>query len=756
MKKLIKKIIICVAMSFLVVLMIYNFKTPKIAKAYDSKDDFSYFYDEPNHKLTFNKNDFSNDIDIGDYILYKVTKDNGSYFYVYDNIIDNQNIYDISFHDCLDLGIKDKFDDVYLKIIYLDNDKYDVFLSKIDSLKFNKLFTNAIEINFESDEGKKLIERAFYDEKAGLRDVDVPVCYDLNAYEEARLLTDSDTLVKKYIQNANTKYRDDDDIINLVPKSYFYWVGHHEYDGMEYKFFIDTTAESSNDQKNIKYFSKVTIIDYDINQNADIKKEESDDKIINYITDFLGGYYCEYYCYFKNDASEWESYGFNPYKDIVVRSKTVTENLEMRYFSNSYELKNENNNFCSNSYVRNATISIVYDLTKNTKVSNFDLISFIFSKIMSLNDYTSAYYDIAELIVGILDKKYEKEFLDKLYDLSQGIVVDDCFNVKAKDNIIEDSSQLIDKTEYLPAETNNHMIVANGFDFEYIKEKFGLSNARYRVDLTTIINDYKLNDTFINGKTYIFTNHGLYSVDFKNIKLEYNFLEKLSNNSHTDFNGASSYAFKYTIYKDIVLSIRTNADFTRIGTNNATWIKVFDHNYKIIYYCDGISKNNVYYSGNASCLINFKYNSDTSENNVYYIQTGYIYKSNINYDVLINEPQDYTNNKIYYSASDNIRYFRFTRTEGSKFGSSFYTISAISPTTNCDTFFEVYSSKLIRKAYDIDGLWEDNGDDESNMNAYKENIKMINDNYYYIKVVVSPRYGVFGNVILNIDFRREW
>lgn len=173
MKKLIKKIIICVAMSFLVVLMIYNFKTPRIAKAYDSKDDFSYFYDEPNHKLTFKKNDFSNDIDIGDYILYKVTKDNGSYFYVYDNIIDNQNIYDISFHDCLDLGIRDNFDEVYLKIIYLDNDKYDVFLSKIDSLKFDKLFTNAIEIKFESDEGKKLIERAFYDEKAGLRDVDV-------------------------------------------------------------------------------------------------------------------------------------------------------------------------------------------------------------------------------------------------------------------------------------------------------------------------------------------------------------------------------------------------------------------------------------------------------------------------------------------------------------------------------------------------------------------------------------------------------
>ena len=156
-----------------------------------------------------------------------------------------------------------------MKIIYLDNDKYDVFLSKIDSLKFDKLFTNAIEIKFESDEGKKLIERAFYDEKAGLRDVDVPVCYDLNAYEEAKLLTDSDQGLEYYSQNTNTKKLDDDPITNFVPKQYFTWVGNHEYTGLMYKFMIETKAVSDNSQTMIKYASEVTIIRYGIIQSVE-------------------------------------------------------------------------------------------------------------------------------------------------------------------------------------------------------------------------------------------------------------------------------------------------------------------------------------------------------------------------------------------------------------------------------------------------------------------------------------------------------
>lgn len=754
MKKLIKKIIICVAMSFLVVLMIYNFKTPKIAKAYDSKDCFSYFYDEPNHKLTFKKNDFSNDIDIGDYILYKVTKDNGSYFYVYDNIIDNQNIYDISFHDCLDLGIRDKFDDVYMKIIYLDNDKYDVFLSKIDSLKFDKLFTNAIDINFESDEGKKLIERAFYDEKAGLRDVDVPVCYDLNAYEEAKLLTDSDQGLEYYSQNTNTKKLDDDPITNFVPKQYFTWVGNHEYTGLMYKFMIETKAVSDNSQTMIKYASEVTIIRYSIIQSV-----ESGDTLdgelqkTNFEVNFKYGWHGNYYCYLKNNDSNWKTYDFNPHKDSIVRTQGNVHRLEMKYFSNSFSLINQDGTLCKKSSIKTAEISINFKLS-NLKF-NYDYVDFMFYLIQKFDKYASAYFDTVEFVGNVLNMICSDDDLSDLYDLNKGVTIDNYINVKASNKSVMYKDDLTQKISILHDDQNYEMIVANGYDYNKIVNRFSLEDPSYCVRLCIAVQDYKNTQCYVDGRTYIITNDGIFFVDYDKIKVEYNNFDSVTENENTSFGDKDWYCFKYTISSDSILQIRTDINTLDIAFNNATWLKVYDQRYNLLYYFDGYSTNTTYYTGNASGIIKLSYNNGAS--NFYYIQTGFLKKTNINYKVLISEPETYTSLALSYTQNDNIKYFKYRYNDGqTRFRESFFNIGAISPTVNCETIFEIYSEDLIRKNYAIDGLWEDTGDDESNMNSYKENIKLNDGEYYYIKVAVSPKYRVFGNVRLEINHKETW
>lgn len=754
MKKLIKKIIICVAMSFLAVLMIYNFKTPKIAKAYDSKDNFSCFYDEPNHKLTFKKNDFSNDIDIGDYILYKVTKDNGLYFYVYDNIIDNQNIYDISFHDCLDLGIRDNFDDIYLKIIYLDNDKYDVFLSKIDSLKFDKLFTNAIEINFESDEGKKLIERAFYDEKAGLRDVDVPVCYDLNAYEEAKLLTDSDQGLEHYSQNTNTKKLDDDPITNFIPKQYFTWVGNHEYTGLMYKFMIETKAVSDNSQTMIKYASEVTIIRYSITQKAKENGIENDEQITYFTTSFKYGWHGNYYCYLKNDDSVWKTYDFNPHKDSIVRTQGNVHELEMKYFSNSFSLINQDESLCCNAYMSDADILIDHSLL-NGASSTLEYVDLLVSIIKTFDKYASAYLDTVEFIGNALDLIFNKNDLSDLYDLNKGVTIDDYINVKASRNSISKASDLFYDVVIHNKTENNQMIVANGFDYDKIKKRFDFNDSSYCVKLEITIDDYKNTQCYVDGRTYIITNDGIFFVDYDKIKVEYINFDSVTENENTSFRDNDWYCFKYSISSDSILQIRTNINTLNIAFNNATWLKVYDQKYNLLYYFDGYSRNTTYYTGNASGIIKLSYNNGASD--FYYIQTGFLKKTNINYKVLISEPETYTSSALSYTQNDNIKYFKYRYNDGqTRFRESFFNIGAISPTVNCETIFEIYSGDLIRKNYAIDGLWEDTGDDESNMNSYKENIKLNDGEYYYIKVAVSPKYRVFGNVRLEINHKETW
>lgn len=77
----------------------------------------------------------------------------------------------------------------------------------------------------------------------------------------------------------------------------------------------------------------------------------------------------------------------------------------------------------------------------------------------------------------------------------------------------------------------------------------------------------------------------------------------------------------------------------------------------------------------------------------------------------------------------------------------------VSKSSNCDTVFEIYDSNFTLIAEDDSGLWTDEGDDESNMNAYLEHIKLKNDKYYYVKVIVNPNYGKFGDVNLEGPWR---
>lgn len=203
------------------------------------------------------------------------------------------------------------------------------------------------------------------------------------------------------------------------------------------------------------------------------------------------------------------------------------------------------------------------------------------------------------------------------------------------------------------------------------------------------------------------------------------------------------------------MQIRTNINTLNIAFNNATWLKVYDQRYNLLYYFDGYSRNTTYYTGNASGIIKLSYNNGASD--FYYIQTGFLKKTNINYKVLISEPETYTSSALSYTQNDNIKYFKYRYNDGqTRFRESFFNIGAISPTVNCETIFEIYSEDLIRKNYAIDGLWEDTGDDESNMNSYKENIKLNDGEYYYIKVAVSPKYRVFGNVRLEINHKETW
>lgn len=735
MKKIIKLLISSILILF-TILPFLNYKV-KACIANDNKRDIILINDG---LQILDSGNVLFEIRYSDYSVYKTEKEQKMLYSLWNDQfelgyieLNNYKIYDISFHDVLDELPIDIFSgDIYIKVIFADVNGNYFYATKLCDNFNREYFKNAIITTEEND---FLFENAFLDYTYDLRTINVKTVRSVGAPSN-KLTLNSDFDLNNYCSHMNANSRDDNPIINLIPKQYFTMPCEFGDMGEAYGYYIKTVAVADN-YEGYHYVSRVSV--FNLTYISYLKGENICKKYIRRSINEVFNY--TYVTYLKSNKI-WNDYGFNPKKDSIVR---YNSNINNDYRIQAYSTNITSYGGTPITHIEQETQAKA-DINLNGQIVNStinNVISFfklVVNELISLNEYVDKAYTLYSFVKECVENNMtanearqdftsmpESQYVDSenidffVNDLSiswddsvtnryQCVAVDynNIYSLFADNNLFISFSDTYaieyDENDFDSYSTIETVVSINGYDIS--------SNVRkeYMNEIYEVVNDFgnQINKTIClntsNNRTGFQTSVTISDTYFINTLLS----------RYTSGN------FKMRVYRNVVSSNYDNevvceatyySDYTY--DNVSTMLKLYDT-------INGVNTNYYFCIEREGC------------------------NENISFSLTIRRGIDYningSNSLNFVFTNSNEVWISYQYSSNAVIGAYFISFSVLSQTGNVDTIIEVYDNYMRLVDMDDDGYFDEEADDPSLGSLTSDSPIHIN-NTYYIKVRYRNTYN---------------
>ena len=684
---------------------------------------------------------FTNDRNISvDIPETNVILENDRQFYSFDLMQNNDTLTSIILDD------KDEYQLVYETILgqntlygYINQQFF--FDTNFDYSIFNDLKLRNISININSEIGQKLYQLRLnalktYTNKYNELNVSL---YSDSSYaqtSELKNITSSDQYIENYQYNTRqTLVKFDDNIVNIVPKSWFFQTGEHIYAGSEFLIYADT-LKLPNYQLNA-FQTHVFILDYDFTA-PELTKEKGSSTFKTketsniFVQPKLNAYFIGLQRTNNIHNTMWENMNIDNSKVEVVLNPgnaatfgtslyapniyTDLSSLTLSVENSSHNLIDDNIQYISYDTLKlyysieNANINLTNKIVKTISATTFQLFLDIIESLVPNIGIASSIIDLAENIYNIWEEDKENENI----------------NIQSGEEIIDFTSESIGysypsvvstklpslKNELFNKKTINYIY---NLDIEYIFSTGDIIDYNKYLFNSTALLQFKLYNS--NGDIIEYNNNEYFQAVLKNQDCRMIENTNLINNNYLSFSTNYGYTRSTICYKpsnDIrVILVETNG--------YAVDVNIYDENGRCIAWFNNEDNSNEYIicnlKQNSNYFISAKFNNNNGGN----------CKLTMNISSIPNITDNYTYNVT-----------RGTTSKIFSLGSSTDKIVNLSTYSLNDTKFYIYNvyGALYGISDNPNAVWEEDSPDlNANINL---GLYSSTTSYYIVVYTINP------------------